>query len=291
MNTQLNSTKECSCAATRKKKMWQVLIDLFVVLVSIISLIPLLIVLFKSFFSFDELSKMTKFYPLPKEWTLENFKFIFTCDRLNIGKSMLWTFMVAIFGVVGSALVNTMAGYVFARMEFRGKNFFFACTVIQMFVPGMTTTLTSYMQVAEMGMLNTFWVLVIPGLASGGTVFFYRQFMLNMPSYLEEAALLDGCGRFQIYWRIFVPMCKGPMVVMGAGAFIGYWNAWLWPTMTVAQSDYMQVMQVIRSYETFYNRSSGYEYAAMAITFLVPLAVFLIFQKEITRGYVLSGLK
>ena len=291
MNAQLTEKRNANYVATRKKKMWQGLINTFVVLVSIASLIPLLIVLFKSFFTFDELSKMTKFYPFPKEWTLDNFDFIFNCDRLNIGQSMFWTFLAAVSGVIGSAIVNTMAGYVFARLNFYGKKFFFACTVIQMFVPGMTTTLTSYMQVAEMGWLNTFWVLVIPGLANGSTVFFYRQFMLNLPNSLEEAALLDGCGRFQIYWRIFIPMCKGPMVVMGAGAFIGYWNAWLWPTMTVGQSEYMQVMQVIKSYGTFYNRSDGYVFAAMAITFLVPLAVFLIFQKEITRGYVLSGLK
>lgn len=277
--------------ATRKKKMWQTLINFIVVFISIMSLIPLFIVLFKSFFSYDELSKMTKFYVFPNVWTLENFEFIFTCDRLNIGKSMFWTFLAAVAGVVSSAVVNTMAGYVFARMEFYGKKLAFACCVTQMFVPGMTTTLTSYIQVAEMGLLNTFWVLIVPGIASGGTVFFYRQFMLNLPNSLEEAALLDGCGRFQIYWRIFLPMTKGPMVVMGAGAFIGYWNAWLWPTMTVGQSDYMQVMQVIKSYETFYDRADGYTYAAMAITFLIPLVVFLVFQKEITRGYVLSGLK
>ena len=123
MNAQLTEKRNANYVATRKKKMWQGLINTFVVLVSIASLIPLLIVLFKSFFTFDELSKMTKFYPFPKEWTLDNFDFIFNCDRLNIGQSMFWTFLAAVSGVIGSAIVNTMAGYVFARLNFYGKKF------------------------------------------------------------------------------------------------------------------------------------------------------------------------
>ena len=92
-------------------------------------------------------------------------------------------------------------------------------------------------------MLDTFWVLVLPGLVSGYNIFFFRQFFLSMPTSIEEAALMDGCGRFRTFLYIFIPLSKAPMVVLGANVFIAYWNSYLWPSMTITQPEYMQIMQ------------------------------------------------
>ena len=228
---------------------------------------------------------------LPEEWTASNYEFIFNNGKLDLIKAMFWTFLSAAFGTVFSLLINTLTGYVFARMNFYGKKFLFACFVVQMFVPGMTTTVASYILVYQMGILQTFWVLVLPGLASGGAVFFFRQFFLNLPSSFEDAARIDGCGRFGIYLRVFLPMSKAPIIVSGAGAFIGYWNAWLWPTMTVGTSEYMQVMQVVRSYDIYFTSMDGVQMAASTLIFIPPMIMFVIFQKYITKGFVLAGLK
>lgn len=228
---------------------------------------------------------------LPAAWTTENYAFIFTNNKLDLLRAMLWTFLSAVCGTLGSLFINTMTGYVFARMNFRFRKALFACFVVQMFIPGMTSTVSSYILVYQMRLLQTFWVLVLPGLVSGGAVFFFRQFFLNTPSSFEDAARIDGCGRFGIYARIFLPMSKAPIIVSGAGAFIGYWNAWLWPTMTVGTSKYMQVMQVIRSYDIFFTGMDGVRMAASTIIFIPPMIMFIIFQKYITKGFVLAGLK
>lgn len=228
---------------------------------------------------------------LPEVWITDNYQFLATNGRLDLFKACYWTLWAASLGTTLSLLLNTAAAYAIARMEFYGKKLIFACFVVQMFVPGMTTTMTSFLLASELNMLKTFWVLVIPGIASGGSVFFFRQFFLNLPNSLEEAALIDGCGRIGIYARVFIPLSKAPLVINLAGGFIGYWNAYLWPTLTVANSEYMQVAQVIKSFPLYFSNQDGVVMAASTIALIPPMIMFLIFQKHIVRGFVLSGLK
>lgn len=94
-----------------------------------------------------------------------------------------------------------------------------------------------------------------------------------------------------IYWRMFIPMSKAPMVVLGAGAFMGYWNSFLWPSLTVNDPSLMQVMQIIRSMRSVYSTDYGAVMAATSITIVPPLILFFVFQKYIVQGVVLSGIK
>ena len=228
---------------------------------------------------------------LPETWNLENFQSIFEDQSQNFLGSMLSTLAVSVTAVALSLLVNTMAGYVFARTEFYGKRFLWAYCVVTMFIPGLTIMLTSFLVVNALGMLNTFAVLVLPGLASGYNIFFFRQFYLNMPIALEDAARIDGAGRFKIYRSIFIPMSKAPLVVLGAGVFMGYWNSFLWPSLTVNRPELMQIMQIIRSMSSVYSTNYGAVMAATSIAILPPLILFFIFQKYIVQGVVLSGIK
>ncbi len=254
------------------------------------SLFPLLWMAVAGFKTKSEvLSVPLKFFPTV--WTTENFDKIFNDKAAPFMNALLMTFLVSACAVVLCLFINMMAAYVFARMNFRFKKLFWAYCILTMYVPGMTIMLTSFLVVSSLGMLDTFWVLVLPGVVSGYSIFFFRQFFLNLPNSLEEAALIDGAGRFRIFVSIFIPMSKAPMVVMGAGTFIGYWNSFLWPSITISSPQYMQIMQVIRSMRSLYSTNFGAIMAATSIAVIPPIILFFIFQKYIVKGFVLSGLK
>lgn len=258
--------------------------------VALISLFPLAWMFLASFKTKTEvLATPLKFFP--KKWITTNYKAVLFSDKNPLFQAMLVTFAVAALGVLLSLLVNMMAAYVFARLEFYGKKFFWAYCILTMYIPGLTILITSYLVVYELHMIDTFWVLLIPGIAGGYNIFFFRQFFLNIPASLEDAARIDGCGRFRIFVKIFLPLSTTPMVVQGAGIFIGYWNSFLWPSMTVTNKSIQQVMPIIRSFQTDYGAEYGRIMAATCIAVIPPVLLFIIFQKYIVKGFVLSGLK
>lgn len=227
----------------------------------------------------------------PASFNPANYRQVFTDTAYPLLDAMGITLVVASAAVILSLVLNMMAAYSFARLAFRFKKALWVVCISTMFIPGIAILITSFLVVNGLKMLDTIWVLILPGLVSGYSIFFFRQFFLNMPNSIEEAALIDGCSRFRIFWAIFVPMSVSPMVVMGAGTFIGYWNSFIWPSMTISNPRLMQVIQVVRSYTSFYGANYGAVLAAACVVVLPPVILFFIFQKRIVAGVVLSGLK
>ncbi len=114
---------------------------------------------------------------------------------------------------------------------------------------------------------------------------------LNLPLSLEEAALIDGATRFGIFTRIYLPDALSPLVIIGVGTFLGYWNSFIWPTMTITSINHLQVMQVMRSYSRMYSTRYGTVMAGSTLAALPPIILFLIFQRHIVKGIILSGIK
>lgn len=258
--------------------------------VAAVSLFPLLWMLLASFKNKQEVLA-TPLRMLPKDWITTNYEAVLVSAQNPLFHAMLVTFLVAALGVVFSLLVNMMAAYAFAWLEFFGKRLFWVYCLITMYVPGLTILITSYLVVHSLHMVNTLWVLLVPGIAGGYNIFFFRQFFLNIPASLEDAARIDGCGRFRIFWTVFLPLSVTPMVVQGAGIFIGYWNSFMWPSITVTDKSIQQVMPIIRSFQTDYGTEYGRIMAATCLAVIPPIALFAIFQKHIVKGFVLSGLK
>lgn len=230
---------------------------------------------------------------LPTDANWENFKKVFTVTReYNFGKSMLMTTIVATLATVGSLFVNSLAAYAFARIEFPFKKILWALYLFPMFVPGITILLTSIKVVNDLKLTNTMAVLFVPSLASAYQAFFFRQFFLGIPTAYEEAAEIDGCNKLAIYFRIFLPMSITPMIIQGVGVFLGHWNSFLWPTLTVTgNTDLQQVMQVIRLLYNKFPSEYGVVIAASLVSMLPPLIIFAFAQKHIVQGAVLSGIK
>lgn len=260
------------------------------ILLALTALFPLVWMVFSSFKPKSEIFVLP-FRLLPQTWTLKNYGTVLNDEYVKFFRSLFVTFGVSCSGVFLSLMNNTMAGYVFARMNFIGKKILWPYCLVSMFVPGISIQITSYLVVNALGMVDTVWALIIPGATAGYNIFFFRQFFLNMPASLEDAARVDGCGRFRIFWQIFLPMSKAPLVVMGAGCFIGYWNAYLWPAIVVTKPEIMQCMQIIRMLSTSYGNDYGAILAGSAMAVVLPVGVFCVFQRYIVQGFVLSGIK
>ena len=275
----------------RNKKALQTLFTVLALAVTLFSLFPLVWMMISAFKSGKEVLRANPLRFFPSEWTMENFTKLFEDTSYPFLQAMRSSAFVAVTAALLSISINSMAAYAYARLEFRMKKLLWRVTILTMYIPGITILITSFVVVNSLGMLNSYLVLILPGLASAGSIFFFRQFFLNMPMATEEAALIDGASRFRIFLNVFIPNAKSPYVILGTGAFLGYWNSFLWPAMTVTSSRYMQVMQVIRSYNNMYSNNYGVVLLGSAIAALPPILVFLMFQRHIVKGLMISGIK
>lgn len=278
-------------SVNKRKKAISLIFTVIAIFVTIISIFPLVWMIISTFKNSKEILKANPLRFFPTVWTTENYSKLLSDTTYPFIQAFFSTSFVAISSAILSVTINSMAAYSFARLEFLGKISLWRYTIFAMYIPGITILVTSFVVVNHLGMLDSYSVLILPGLAGAYSIFFFRQFFLAMPMAVEEAALIDGASRFRIFWNIFIPNSKSPFVIMGTGAFLAYWNSFLWPAMTVTSPKYMQVMQVIRSFNNMYANSYGVVLAGSAIAALPPVICFLIFQKHIVKGLMISGIK
>lgn len=231
----------------------------------------------------------TPFQFLPEVWRWENYQQILT-DPSFI-RSLSVTFGGAVLFAALSLTINAMAAYAFARLEFDLKRTLWVIVITTMFIPGMSILLTSFIVVTRLRMLDTLAVLVLPGAASAAQVFFMRQFYLAVPVALEEAAFIDGAGRWKIFLHIFVPMSKPVFVVVGITQFLAFWNSYVWPVMTITSPNLYQIQQYLATFRLERGSEWGLLMAGSALAALPVILLFLVFQRHIISGVKISGLK
>ncbi|WP_147918629.1 carbohydrate ABC transporter permease [Ruania zhangjianzhongii] len=231
----------------------------------------------------------TPFQFFPEVWNTENYTQILA-DPVFL-RSLGVTALGAVLFTLLSLTVNSMAAYAFARLEFQLKRTLWVVVITTMFIPGMTILLTSFIMVTKLQMLDTLAVLVLPGAAAAIHVFFIRQFYLNVPRSLEEAALIDGCGRWGVYLRIFLPMSKAPFVVVGVTSFLTFWNSYVWPIMTITSPELYQIQQYLAAFRSERSSELGMLMAGSALAAAPVVLVFLVFQRQIIANIKMAGLK
>ncbi len=205
--------------------------------------------------------------------------------------SLIMTFVGALISVSLCVVINLLAAYAFARLDFHGKKYIWAIILIPMFVPGMTILVPLYLLCSELRILDTLFVLIIPGVAQATHIFFMRQFFLTVPKSLEDAAKIDGANEFQLFLHIFVPLSSGPSFIVALGAFMGYWNAYLWPVLVVERESLKQIMQVVQSYRPSHDPNWPLIMAASLIATSIPLIIYFAFNKRIVDSLKISGIK
>ena len=225
---------------------------------------------------------------LPQEPTLEWFVTLFT--ELDFGRYLVNTIAVVLIGFVGLMLM-AMAGYAFAKFEFRGRRWLFFLVLATMMIPIQVTMIPTYLILNGLHLTNTLVGIALPTLVSGFSIFLFRQFMSTIPTEMLEAARLDGAGEFRTFWQIVLPLSKPILAVQVVLTFISGWNSFLWP-LIIASDQKLYTLSVglaLLNQQLAVNPSL--QMAAAAVMVVPILVVFIVFQRYVIQGFALSGLK
>ncbi|NLJ73477.1 MAG: carbohydrate ABC transporter permease [Firmicutes bacterium] len=226
---------------------------------------------------------------IPKNPTLQNFFHIFTKQRF--GRAMFNSLFVGTSVVALGLLVNSMAGFAFAKFDFPLKNLFFALVLLTFMVPFESIVIPLYVVVQRMGISNTYSALILPAIANGMAIFLFRQFFADIPTELLEAARVDGASWARVFFQFLLPLSKPALVSVMIMLFLFNWNALFWPLVAVHSSD-LEVVQVavtthVAQEETHWANLFSSAFAAS----LPPMLLFLFLQRYFVRGISGTGLK
>lgn len=185
----------------------------------------------------------------------------------------------------------SLAGYIFAKFQFPGRDAIFVVLLMTMMVPFPVLLIPSYLVVNELNLINSLWALIVPAMVSAFGIFLMRQFIAGIPNDLIEAARLDGASEWSIYARIIVPLARPPMAALGIFTFLAAWNDYLWPLIVINDLEKSTLPLAL----TFFNSQFAQRYdlvmAAASMAVIPVIIVFIIFQRQIVNALVLAGLK
>jgi multiple sugar transport system permease protein len=264
---------------------------LFLTVATLLFLAPLLWMVSTSLKSpSDIISGLGSLRWLPSPATLANYSYILS--RVEEFPVWRWTansFFVS-FGVTGLVLVvDTLAAYGYARLHWRGRDTVFGILVATMLVPGQALLIPTYLIVRSLGWFDTYLALIVPAGASAFGVFLLRQFFVDIPKELEEAAVLDGCSPLGVLWHVILPLARPALAALGILTFMGAWNAFEAPLLFTDSLEMRTLPIGISVLQGRYNTEYGPMMAAATLAALPAAIAFLLFQRQIIKGISLTG--
>lgn len=225
---------------------------------------------------------------LPQAPTVEYYLRLFT--ELDFGRYFMNTVIIVLIGFIGLFLM-AMAGYAFAKFDFRGRKVLFFIVLATMMIPVQVTMIPTYLMLNGMKLTNTLLGIALPTLVSGFSIFLFRQFMSTIPTELLEAARLDGAGEFRTFWQVVLPMSGPILAVQVVLTFIAGWNSFLWPLVIASDQQFYTLSVGLALLNQQIAVNPSLQMAAASIMVVPILIVFIIFQRHVIQGFALSGLK
>lgn len=198
---------------------------------------------------------------------------------------------VAVVSTVLQVITSAMAAYAFARLEFRGRNLLFLVYLATLMIPLQVLIVPLFIEVSRLGLQDTYPALILPIIASPFGVFLLRQSFLGLPREVEEAAVVDGAGHWQVFSRIVIPMSKPALATLTVFAFMAAWNSFLWPLVAINSEALMTLPLGLSHLHGRFTTEWNLVMAGSTISVVPIVAVYLFAQKYIIRGVALSGIK
>ncbi len=227
--------------------------------------------------------------PSPVKWQ----NYVNAVQAVPLVRFFLNSLLVATLTTLGQMVTASMAAYAFARMKFPFKEPLFLLFLATMMIPPQVNVVPLFVLMSKLGWIDSYYALVVPGLFGAFGIFLLRQWFLGFPEELENAARIDGCNPFQIYWKIALPTALPALATLGIFTFIGTWNSFLWP-LIVTNSEHMRTLPVgLAAFKGSFRETTdwGQLMAAGVISVVPALAVFLIGQKYFIQGLMAGSIK
>lgn len=204
------------------------------------------------------------------------------------------TIIITVLNIAGCVLSSSLVAYSFARLRWRGRNFFFVVCLCTMMLPPQVTLVPTFILFVKIGWLDSFLPLVVPAFfGQAFYIFMLRQFFRTLPRSLDEAALIDGCGYLRIYWHIILPLSRSALLAVCIFTFMGTWNDFMGPLIYLSSEDKRTLALALAFFsQTFYSGINTHTLMAASLIVMMPcIVIFFIFQKQFIRGMVFSGMK
>jgi len=276
-------------AGRRKTILGRIMLWAVSIAIAIYVFVPLYWVFIQSFMLEPDIFRWPP-YVVPPRVTLVNYTKIFTMPDTPV---MRWFFNSAFvsFSRIGLELtIATLAAYAFARLEFPGRDKIFFGILTTMMIPGQVTLIPTYLLMSRLKWIDTYHALIWPGAASVFPIFMLRQFFQTIPQELEEAAILDGCGRLRVLWKVIVPLSTPAFSALAIFIFMGNWNALFWPLIITNSLEMRTLVPGLTILRGTYSTQRGLVMAAAAFSVVPVMIFYAIFQRRIIEGVAMTGL-
>lgn len=269
---------------TKKEKIFSLMVGSILIFFAVLALFP---------FFYMLLTSLRQTYSMELDFSLkglnfQNFRTIF--KNFEFAKYFLNSGIVAVIACLLNALVSSMAAYGFEKKRFKGSQMLFGVYLATLIVPSQVILIPLFAIIQKLHLMNTHLVLALPVVNAFG-VFLIRQFMASVPDELIEAARIDGCREFKIYYAIVLPLIKPVLISLTVFTFITTWNDFVWPLIAVTDSNKSTLTLALASLQGNYATNYGLVMAGATLVFLPPFILYIFLQKQFVEGIALSGVK
>jgi multiple sugar transport system permease protein len=228
---------------------------------------------------------------IPRTVTFDNYTKLFENQQTPVGRWFVNSLAIASIMTVLVLAVDSLAAYAYARMQFPGRNLLFGIMLLTLFLPGFMFIIPNFLTVNFLGLINNWGAVILPGLAGVFGVFFLRQFFEGIPKELEEAAEIDGATRFQVFYKIVLPLSRPALATLGIITFLASWNDFLWPLLVLRDRSIQTLPPGLRTLQSAYTSDYGLIMAGAVVVAIPVLVLYLLLQRYIVQSVASTGLK
>ncbi len=271
----------------------KILMYILLTMIALVFMFPLIWMLVSSFKDdagiFSDITGLKAFLPSFKAEVFFNYQEVL--GRIPLVKAMLNSLSYIVVVIVLGLIVNSMAGYAFARLDFPHKNLIFSMLLAVMVIPAQTVMLPQFSIIYKMGLSNSYLALILPAIASPMYIFLFRQNFLGIPESIEEAAKLDGASALRIFFQRIMPLAKPIYATVTILVFIALWNDFVWPVMVISDTGKQAIQMALSSLFSISPVNYGNVMAGLTIVTIPVLIIFLSLQKYYVAGVASTGAK
>jgi multiple sugar transport system permease protein len=275
-------------SAQRRQQMTRVLLYTLLVIGAVLSLLPMVWMVSASLMPTGEASTFPPRF-FPSSITLAHYKDLFT--RLDLGRNLLNSIFVSFVVTFASLIINAMAGYAFAKLRFRGRDRVFRILSTGLVLPVQVAMLPLFLLLKNMGLINTYWGVIIPGLASIFGIFLVRQYALSIPDEMLDAARVDGASEFRIFWSIVVPGIMPILATLSIWTFLATWNDFMWPLIVLSDASHYTLPVALANLSGEHVQDTELMMAGSVLTVIPVMIVFLFLQRYYIQGVMAGSVK
>lgn len=265
-----------------------IVVNVLLITTGVLTVLPLLWMFSASFMPTGEAT----IYPprmLPSHPTLLHYHELFT--RMNFGRDFGNSMIIAVGTTLFSLLLNSMAGYAFAKLRFGARDRIFNTLVAALVIPTQVGMLPLFLMLKSVGLVNSYWGVILPSMATIFGVFMIRQFMLSIPDDLIDAARIDGASEWRIYWSIILPLARPVLVTLAIFAFMSAWNDFMWPLIVLTDDAKYTLPVAVANLVGEHVQDTELMMASSVLTVLPVLLLFLVLQRHYIAGIMVGSVK